>query len=141
MASELIAFTAQEQSFSARVQVGADSNCWYWHGPTRNGHPLFYDSAKRKQVYAKRWAYENWIDSIPLHARLRNLGQKCLGGSKQCVNPYHYELQYTESNTQELKNSLAVETGTISPAALLSDAAKRFAELEKAEPLLTVPLS
>jgi len=72
--------------FWAKVDKGADPDCWVWIGARGdNGYGSFYVNRDLKQQ-AHRFAYESFVGPIPTGLDLDHLCR-----NRACVNPAHLE--------------------------------------------------
>jgi hypothetical protein len=73
------------QKFWARVERGAEEECWLWGGSRNgNGYGGIWDEGRKLQAH--RVAYELLVGPIPAGLELDHL---C--GVRACVNPKHLE--------------------------------------------------
>ncbi len=76
--------TSIEQRFFSKIEVGADSECWWWvAAKSAKGYGWFWAS---RHVRAHRWSYEHWRGPIPQGLQIDHL---CRNPS--CVRPSHLE--------------------------------------------------
>lgn len=84
--------TAPILRFQAKVLVLA-TGCWAWQGTRINGaYGQFWDG--KRQVYAHRWAYEQFVGPIPDGHQVDHLCRV-----PPCVNPAHLEAVTPQINT------------------------------------------
>ena len=77
---------ARHIAFFARVKICSKTHCWNWKGmKTVAGYGSF-SFLSEKRIYAHRFSYESFVESIPKGLVLDHL---CRNPS--CVNPDHLE--------------------------------------------------
>ena len=75
-----------EERFWARVNKGADDECWEWIRPESPGYGRFWPKWPGKATAAHRIAYELLVGPIPDGLDLDHLCR-----NRACVNPAHLE--------------------------------------------------
>lgn len=104
--------TPPEVRFWAKIQRGADNECWPWTaGCTAQGYGGFHPT-KTRMVLAHRYAYELTYGPVPegLHVdHTCHNGTECQPGPKcphrKCCNPRHLDPTEPVANVQRSHNA------------------------------------
>lgn len=83
-------------------KVDASGDCWEWTGHRTDGYGVFYP-AKRKPIYAHRFAYQSLIGPITTGLQLDHLCR-----NRACVNPDHLEPVTPSENNRRSAHPIAL---------------------------------
>lgn len=73
------------ERFRTKITARADG-CWQWNAGGRGAYGVYWDSARRRQVAAHRFAYESLFGPIPAGLEIDHLCNR-----PSYVNPAHLE--------------------------------------------------